>query len=209
MAQSSQRFSAFRDEWQQMLTHMRAINALLRRQRQRLEAEEQALLGTPISVTPHLAALSWIKQGTGLADERVAALVGVSRQTLHRWRQNEPITVSNRQRLFAVRDVLERAAFRRPTVEELGAWLDTPTAEDGRTPADFLAAGDIDHARLLAVATPSATARVLPAWITPSVKASSRASSERQEALPPWYEKDPPENDDDARDVFVPLEMDT
>jgi len=71
------------------------------------------------------------------------------------WKKGGKIADDNRQRLFAVREVLERAIFKYPTQAGLVAWLDTPRGAEGSTPAQLLEDKKIDEARLLAVATPS------------------------------------------------------
>lgn len=141
---------------------------------------------------PHLEALHWMKQVTGFSQERIAALVGVSRQTLNRWQRGEPIKDTNRQRVFAVRGVLERALIRHATRAELVAWLDAPRGADGRTPAQHLIAGDIDRARLLAVSVPSLQLKRVPSWVRRPVPPAFRIGAEHeQEALPPELPDEP------------------
>ena len=113
-------------------------------------------------------------------------MIGVTRQTINRWEHGEPITDANRRRLFAVRDVLERAMLRYPTPDELATWLDTPDAINGRTPAELLEAEEINKARLLAISTPSPGLTRIPEWVRRSIPETFRAGAEhRQEALPP------------------------
>ena len=136
--------------------------------------------------TPHLEALDWIRQVTGFSRERVADLLGVSRQTLNRWERHEPIKDVNRRRVFVVREVLERASARLKTHAALIAWLDTPRGSDGRTPAQCLAAGDIDRARLLAISSSSPGVSRPPSWVRRSVpEAFHRDAEHTQEAVPP------------------------
>jgi transcriptional regulator with XRE-family HTH domain len=97
--------------------------------------------------------LSRIEQTTGLTQERLAALLGVSRQALHRWRRGGPIRDVHQRRLLVVWEILERATLRYPTRDKLKAWLDTPRGADGRTPAQHLEAGAFDRARYCAVAS--------------------------------------------------------
>ncbi len=164
--------------------------------------------GTAFASSPHLHALKWIKSATGLPYDRIARLIGVTRQTINRWSRGEPIVDRNRRRLFAVREVLERAAIRHPTPAQLAAWLYTPRGTDGRTPADLLERGDIDRARLLALSIPSPRLRRAPAWTRRPVHPAFREGAEhRQEALPP--ERDDqlsaryghPGNDDDEEET--------
>lgn len=142
-------------------------------------------------IQPHLAALRWIKEATGYSQDRIADLVGVTRQTLNRWDRGEAIKDTNRQRIFAVREILERAWVRHTTRTQLTAWLDTPRGADGRTPAQCLAVGDIGRARLLAVSVPSPRLSLPPAWVRRPVPASFQVGAEHeQEALPPEEGRD-------------------
>jgi transcriptional regulator with XRE-family HTH domain len=136
--------------------------------------------------SPHLNAIQWIKAATGLSQERIGRLIGVTRQTINRWEHGEPITDTNRRRLFAVRDVLERATLLYPAPVELAAWLDRPRGADGRTPAELLEAEEINKARLLAISSPSPGLVPPPAWVRQPVPEAFRAGAEhRQEVLPP------------------------
>lgn len=135
---------------------------------------------------PHIEALEYIKETTGLADDRIAALLGVSRQALDAWRSGKSIKDKNRQRIFAVRDVIERATKRYQTRDQLLAWLDDPRGLDGYTPAKLLAAGEIDRARFLAVAYRSPGLRAPRAWTRQEVARPFRGITEyRDEAVPP------------------------
>jgi len=135
---------------------------------------------------PHLEAIEWIKANTCLKQERIGALLGVSRQTMNRWENGEQIKDANRQRIYAVRDVLERAARRHSTPELLTAWLDTPRGADGSTPAELLANNEINRARLLAVSSPSPRLSRAPTWVNQPIPEAFRAGAEhRQEAIPP------------------------
>jgi transcriptional regulator with XRE-family HTH domain len=139
-----------------------------------------------IEVQPHLEAIQWIKSTTGLSQKRIGQLLGVTRQTIDEWKKGTPISGPNRQRLFAVREVLERAASRHKTKELLVAWLDTPAGADGRTPAQLLAENEINRARLLAVSSPSPRLVSPPAWVNrPVPEKFQKGAERRQEALPP------------------------
>ncbi|HVB62944.1 MAG TPA: helix-turn-helix transcriptional regulator [Ktedonobacteraceae bacterium] len=136
--------------------------------------------------TPHLEALRWIKVVTGLSQMRIGQLLNVTRQTIINWEHGTPINDGHRRRLFAVRDVIERAARHYTTPAELVAWLDTPRGTDGRTPAELLEMNKIDRARLLAVSSPSSKLVRPPAWVNRQVSEAFRAGGERrQETLPP------------------------
>jgi transcriptional regulator with XRE-family HTH domain len=167
------------------IDELTAANLQLREQLARKEQLAAKGSATDIS-SPHLNAFQWIKAATGLSQERIGRLIGVTRQTINRWENGEPITDANRRRLFAVCDVLERATLRYPTPAELAAWLDTPRGADGRTSAELLEMNEIDRARYLAVSTPSPHLASPPAWVRRPVPEAFRAGAEhRQEALPP------------------------
>jgi transcriptional regulator with XRE-family HTH domain len=161
------------------------------------------LQALPATKTPSQEALAWIKQATGLADERIARLLGVSRQALHGWRGGEPMSAPHRRRLLAVRELLERAARKRQTPEQLVAWLETPRGADGRTPAELIEAGELDRARLYAISDPSPRLVRPPAWVRSRIPEAFRAGAEhRQEPVAPEPEEvagllaedDPPED---------------
>lgn len=140
----------------------------------------------PASVLPpHLDALQWIKSTTGFSQERIGKLIGVTRQAMEAWKKGGTITDDKRQRIFAVKDVLERAAVRYPTRDLLTAWLDTPRGADGSTPAQLLANNEINRARLLAVSSPSPHLVRAPSLVKQPAPEAFRAGAEhRQEALP-------------------------
>lgn len=151
---------------------------------------------TSAELPPHLDALRWIENATDLSQERIGRLVGVTRQTINNWQNGEAIKDPNRRRILAVRDVLERAAHRHPTREQLTAWLDTPRGADGRTPAELLVANEINRARLLAVSSPSQRLKRPPAWTNRPVPNAFRTRAEqRQEA---WS----PESDNELADFI-------
>src|SRR5215213_6403163 len=64
--------------------------------------------GAP-ATTPQAQAINTIRNWTGLSWPRIAALVGVERQTLYRWRMGEPADEERLQRAIAVVDVLREA----------------------------------------------------------------------------------------------------
>ncbi len=129
-----------------LLSKIEELADQMRRVQERVESALQVI------PEPHLEALHWIKVATGLSQERIGDLLGVSRQTIRNWGEGTPIAGANRRRIFAVRDVLERAAMRYPTKPELANWLDTPHGAEGLTPAQLLAMGRIDEARYWAIA---------------------------------------------------------
>lgn len=134
----------------------------------------------------HRSALDWTKNVTGFSDERLARLVGITRQSINRWRHGEAVADANRRRVLAVKEVLERALDRLKMPNDLVAWLDTPRGADGRTPAELLEANEVGRARLLAVSAPSPRLRRAPSWTKRPVAEAFRAAGERrQEAVPP------------------------
>lgn len=158
----------------------------------------------------HLSALAWIENATKLSQDSIADLLGVSRPTMHSWKQGSKIRDTNRQRLLAVHDVLTRAAARHPTHDELITWLDTPRGAAGLTPRQLLMAGKIDRARALAISTPSVGLRRDPEWVERSV--AERVRTEEQyfpEPLPfgkedgeqPLFDE---EDEGDEWDLIIP-----
>lgn len=134
----------------------------------------------------HLSALDWIKDVTGFSDKRLARLVGITRQSIDRWRHGEAVADANRRRVLIVKEVLERALDRFKMPNDLVAWLDTPRGADGRTPAELLEANEIGRARLLAVSAPSPRLKRAPPWTNRPVPEAFRAGAERrQKAVPP------------------------
>lgn len=139
------------------------------------------------------AALQWMKAATGLSDGEIANLLGVSRPTLDAWRRGGKISTRRLRRLYAVHDVLRRAASRLSSPEELRVWLVTPRGADGRTPEDLLRSNEIDRARLLAMSSPSSRLVRPPAWVRQPVPDAWRAGAEaRQEPELPEDEQDIP-----------------
>lgn len=135
---------------------------------------------------PHLSAIYWLKEITNLSNERIAQLLGVSRAGLHAWMKNEPIRDTNRQRILAVVEILEQAAKKHRTPAEIVTWLDTPRGAEGRTPAQLLADGQLNRARLLAISSPSARLSRAPEWVRRPVPEAFKAGAEHfPEALPP------------------------
>lgn len=114
---------------------------------------------------PEQEALDWIKATTGLSWARIANLLGVTRQTIHDWRRGIAPFDRHAQRLYTVRELLERAADRHTDARRLRAWLDTPRGADGRTPAQFIESQQFDRARLLALSTPLPGVARFPAWL--------------------------------------------
>ena len=169
------------------IDELTAANRRLREQLARKEHLSTRKQGPAADTSsPHLNAIHWMKAATGLSQERIGRLIGVTRQTINRWENGEPITDTNRRRLFAVRAVLERAALQHAMPAQLAAWLDTPRGADGHTPAELLEMDQIDRARLFAVSTSSPGLARAPAWVNQPIPEAFRAGTEhRQEALPP------------------------
>lgn len=144
----------------------------------------------PSTAEPHQEAIEWIKAATGLSWDRVGKLVGVTRPAINAWRRSGPIRDDHRQRLFAVRDVLERATKRNARPSELAAWLDTPRGVDAKTPADLLEAGEISQARLLAITSPSPKVKAPPKRTQRYAAEAYRGSRERVRSLPPEQDEE-------------------
>jgi len=144
----------------------------------------------PPTTEPHQEAVEWIKAATGLSWDRVGKLVRITRPAINAWRRGGPIRDDHRQRLFAVRDVLERAAKRNPRPTRLAAWLDTPRGVDAKTPADLLEAGEVGRARLLAITSPSSKVKAPPKWAQRYVPEAYQESRERVRALPPEQDEE-------------------
>lgn len=118
-------------------------------------------LADQLDLPPFLRALAGVRARTGLSHDQIATMLGVSRQTIHLWQRGGRSSDAHARRLLGVQDVLSRAARYYPTPELLRTWLNTPRGSDGRTPMDLLAAGEIDRARLLAMA-PIISPRISP-----------------------------------------------
>jgi transcriptional regulator with XRE-family HTH domain len=138
-----------------------------------------------------MESVRWLKQATGLSEERLGILVGVTRPTLDRWEHDGgPIRPANLERLMAVTDIVRRAAARHPDVV---TWLYTPRGADGRTPASLLQAGEYDRARVLAITTPSPGVRSAAAWASrPVAPRFAHIVEPRTEPLRPDPDDEPP-----------------
>lgn len=108
---------------------------------------------------PVADAVNELKASTGLSDERLAALLGITRPTLWAWQQGKGIFDAHRRRLFAVRAVIREVASRHGPRDRLVEWLDSPYLPDGRTAGDALEAGDLNRARFLISTRPAGAAR--------------------------------------------------
>lgn len=154
------------------------------------------------AVSPVRATISWIREATSLSNIRIAKLVGITRQALHLWEHGGVVSPPNQGRLFAVRDVLERAQRHHRSVEEMQTWLNTPRGATGTTPAEMLETGEVDRARMYAVAVRSPGIRTVPVWVRHSVPAAFQSGQEhRLEAIAPDADDQPletPQIDTDA-----------
>lgn len=139
---------------------------------------------------PHLEAIRWMGESAGLSQTDLAALLGVTRQTLYLWRGGGHITTANMRRVLLTRDILEKAATRLTTRAGLSGWLHTPRGASSTTPADYLKRGDFDRARLLAVSSPSSHVRP-PLWTRDAIPNEHRVGEEHRQ-LP-----EPPESWED------------
>jgi hypothetical protein len=106
-----------------------------------------------IAESPIVEAIRWMREA-GLPKSRLATLLDISRPALDAWEIGASVPhESNRQRVFAIRDILERSSRRLPSGWSLADWLDTPRGTDAVTPAALIAAGNLARARLLAMST--------------------------------------------------------
>ncbi len=113
----------------------------------------------------HQETVAWLVKTIGLSRARVAELVGVSRQTVHRWESGYKIQRPHWSRLASVTDVLRRAHERLTTADRTRKWLDAPGSIAGRTPMDLIVAGDVDGARALAMSAGSSTVVSAPDYL--------------------------------------------
>jgi hypothetical protein len=150
----------------------------------------------PIQQRAHARALQEVLASTRLTKVKLAELLNISRPTLDAWLQGEPIRDAHHRHLFAVKDVLDRAALQYQTPDQLLAWLDRPVNATGETPSHLLRTGSFDRARLLAMGRPSATVTRVPAWVRRPIAARFHA---RAEGLPTAT---PPIRDDELFEQF-------
>lgn len=142
------------------------------------------------SITPpYVEAIRWMGASTGLSQTDLAALLGVTRQTLYLWRGGEHITTANMRRVLLTRDILEKAATRFTTRAGLSGWLHTPRGASSTTPAEYLKRGDFDRARLLAVSSPSSRVRP-PLWVRDVIPEENRVNEERRQVPEPLEQSD-------------------
>ena len=177
------------DERRRALDLVAQINAKLAQLDAQLVGmlSQQATPGNTI-MPPHTAALAYLRVATKMSKDRIGALIGVSRQTVHNWEKGQPIASAKRMHLLAVRDVIERATLLYTSVGELAAWIDTPRGVDGHTPAQLLELGEFDKARLLAITRPSPGIKHLQA--RPSIGASNHSRIQRPMSALPIDEDD-------------------
>ena len=135
---------------------------------------------TPAS--PVAAAIRWMREA-GLPKTRLGALLDVSRPTIDAWEAGAATPHdANRQRILALRDILERAAAHMPPGWTLADWLDTPRGSDGATPGALLCAGHLGRARLLAMSTPSPVLTGRGSRVTPQIAPRFRYLIEPRES---------------------------
>ncbi len=107
----------------------------------------------------HVVAIKMIQGVTGLSDERIGRLLGVSRQTLAAWKSGSVIRRSNEEALSEVADIIERAASRYANPTVLQKWLDEADTELGLSPGEMISNHRFDEARYSAMA---GTSTVVP-----------------------------------------------
>lgn len=156
----------------------------------------------------HEEALEWLRSEAGLSKERVSKLLGVSRQSVHSWSAGKDIRSEHRQRLLALREVLQRAIDVQGAGDRLLAWLDTPRGIDGRTPAQLLEVADFNRARLLATTTRSPRLKSPPTWISREIPPSLRTRGDARHSAFPLADEDSIEalsdTDDSVRVFEIP-----
>jgi DNA-binding transcriptional regulator YiaG len=136
--------------------------------------------GIELAMPSHARTVQWIKNATGLPEERVACLLGVSRIAIRDWEAGRPIRETNRRRLLETKDILQRAERQHPGRDSLVAWLDTPDPVQETSPATLLERGNLDLARLLAVLAPTSVAP-MPTWARRSTSPAWRQALEQPE----------------------------
>jgi hypothetical protein len=143
-------------------------------------------------IETHVDAIRWLEDVAGLKKENIARLVGVERQTIYDWLEGSSIRDRNRQRILAVREVLERAMRQYPEPDHLAAWLDTPRGAEAKTPRHWLEANEIGKARLLAISTAPPRDTAVPEW---TLHASPNPWTVNQQRRRERFELEDPEID--------------
>ncbi len=127
--------------------------------------------------------LEWIRSATGMPRERIAQILGVSRQALYLWEHGGAVSSERYRIIIGVKDVLGRASVHYRTPDALRIWLETPTGSEGLSPAQLLEGDEMDRARALAMSTPSPVVQF--GFAKRPVAEAFRLSSERESAAVP------------------------
>ncbi len=106
---------------------------------------------------------------TGLKKARIArSLFGVSRTAFSNWLKDMPISAEHEERVRSTFAVLQLASRRHPNQESLRGWLFTPVGSRAIPPLDLLKAGEMDEARMLALAMLPTRQAPYPDWLLSS-----------------------------------------
>jgi hypothetical protein len=117
----------------------------------------------------HVTAVRWLEEHVGLSQEAIGELVGVSRQAVYNWLyKGADIRDENRQRLLAVREVLERVQRQHRGTDALKTWLDTPRGPEAITPRRLLIANEIGKARALSLSAAPPREQAAAKWLRES-----------------------------------------
>jgi hypothetical protein len=103
--------------------------------------------------TPESVAAARVRELSGLEGERVAELLGVTRQAFYDWLDGVKPRGKRRDHLMQVQHVLEEAARRRGSPRDVATWLMTPSQVSNRIPFDLLKEHQYDLCRSLLTKT--------------------------------------------------------
>jgi len=99
--------------------------------------------------TPEASAASRIREISGLEADKIADLLGVTRQGFYAWLGGTKPRGKRRDHLMQVLHIMEEAARRSGGPRETAAWLMTPSAASNRVPFELLKAHEYDLCRSL------------------------------------------------------------
>ena len=99
--------------------------------------------------TPEASAASRIREISGLEADKIADLLGVTRQGFYAWLGGTKPRGKRRDHLMQVLHIMEEVARRRGGPRETAAWLMTPSAASNRVPCELLKAHEYDLCRSL------------------------------------------------------------
>lgn len=115
----------------------------------RIEPEYSPQPYKPTNETPDVRAM--IQRAldlSGLTRKQLASALGVRRQSVHNWlTARAGISPERRERLQGFLALLEQTQGRFEGPRQVSSWLTTPVREDGSSPLDMIANGNVDAAR--------------------------------------------------------------